>query len=1141
MKKIITVDGNEACSYASYMFTEVAGIYPITPASPMAEHIDEWSNKHVLNLFNDTVHIVEMQSEAGAIGMVHGALQSGLLATTYTASQGLLLMIPNMYKIAGEMLPCVIHVAARSIASHALSIFGDHQDIYATRMTGFCNLASSSVQDAFYMSLVAHLSTITSSIPFLHFFDGFRTSHEIDKIEVLDIEDVRPLVDFESIQKFRNRALNLNNKVTRGTAQNDDVYFQALEVRNKYYDNVPDIVNNYMENINKIANTDYKPFMYYGDKLAKNIIVAMGSVCETIKETIAELNKNNYCVGLIEVHLYRPFSLKYFFNVLPKSVEKIAVLDRTKEPGSIGEPLYLDIVNASSNKNVKIVGGRYGLGSKNTTPAQIKAVYDMLNSDLKNNFTIGINDDVTNLSLDVDDNFKINNHDEFLIYGFGSDGMVGASKSIIKLIGDNTNKYVQGYFQYDSKKSGGVTISHLRFSDSIINSTYYVENPKLLVVSKDSYLNEFELLDNIQENGTFILNTQMTDLELNKRLTKKIKQIIKSKNINFFVINAYELARKVGLNNKISIIMESVIIKFANLIDYEFAEEKIKEYVRQKFFKKGEDVVNANLSAIEDYHLYLRKFNVDDEIYGNEIVVDLKNVYDAMTKRRGYDLSVSAFLKYPDGTFEGGTSCLEKRGISDLVPSWISENCIQCNQCSFVCPHSVIRPFLLNDMEYNSAPDYVKNRCVKSIGSNNYYCLAISIKDCTGCGICIKTCPGKKNEKALIIKKLKEQLDISEQKVFDYLSKNISYKNDFKIDTVKGSQFKAPKFEYCGACSGCGEVSYLKVLTQLFGDSIIIANATGCSSIYGGSAPITPYKLPWANSLFEDNAEYGYGMLVANNTARNRIKNIMSDNLKSKNGKLFELWLNNYDNYEVTKNVYDNLDYNDCPKELIQLKEYIPYRSIWTVGGDGWAYDIGFGGIDHVLASGDNVNILVLDTQVYSNTGGQVSKSSPKGSIASFATSGKKQCKKDLARIALSIPNVYVAQVSLGANMIQFIKALKEAEAHIGPSIIIAYSTCISHGIKGGMQNSLEMQRKAVQCGYYPIFRYNPLNDKFILDSKNVDFDLYDEFLNSQTRYSALKKICDDADSLLKSNKEEAIKRYKYYKSLESSSGNNEI
>lgn len=1131
MKKILTVDGNEASSYYAYMFTEVAGIYPITPASPMAEHIDEWSSNNRLNIFDDKVKIVEMQSEAGAAGMVHGSLQAGLLTTTFTASQGLLLMIPNMYKIAGEMLPGVIHVASRSIASHALSIFGDHQDIYATRATGFCMLASSSVQDAANLSLISHLSAIKGSLPFLHFFDGFRTSHEIDKIEVLEMDDIRDLVDYKAIDKFRQRSLNLNNKVTRGTAQNDDIYFQAVEVRNKFYNQIPEIVNDYMQKLNRKMGTDYKPFMYYGASDAENIIVAMGSVCETIKEVIDELVKNQIRVGLIEVHLYRPFSINYLLDVLPNSVKKIAVLDRTKEPGSIGEPLYLDVVNALKNNEIEIVGGRYGLASKNTTPAQIKAIYDMLAKSPKNNFTIGIFDDITNLSLDIDETFKITNHDEFLLYGYGSDGMVSASKSIIKLIGDNTSKYVQGYFQYDSKKSGGVTISHLRFSDNIIRSTYYVENPKLVAVTKDSYLLDFNPLLHILEKGIFILNTTMTEDEINNWLPNNIKKIIIKKNIKFYIINAYEFARKIGLKNKISTIMESIIMKLSCLMDYEIAKIKMKEYANQKFYKKGEEIVQANYEAIDNCINYLKEVVIDSKIINDVEVKISTNVYEMMTKREGNLLPTSAFLNYPDGTFVGGTSSLEKRGISLIVPNWLNENCIECNQCSFVCPHSVIRPFLLNEDEYNNAPEFIKNRVVKAIGTDYYYCIGISIKDCTGCGLCIKVCPGKNKEKALISKKLIEQINNKEQEIFDYLVKNITYKSAFKLETVKGSQFKMPQFEFCGACAGCGEPSYIKILTQLFGESIVIANATGCSSIYGGSAPITPYKIPWSNSLFEDNAEYGYGLLIANKTARNRLKKIMESNLNNPNAELFKKWLDNYDDYQVTKEVYEKLDYNTCPKELISLKEYIIYRSIWTIGGDGWAYDIGFGGIDHVLAANDDVNILVLDTQIYSNTGGQSSKSSPKGSIASFTTSGKLQNKKDLARIALAYPHVYVAQISLGANMLQVIKAFKEAESYKGPSVIIAYAPCISHGINGGMENSCEMQKMAVKCGYFPIFRYNPESLRLTLDSKEADFNLYEEFLLLQTRYSALEKVNkENAKKLLEENKLDAIKRFEFYK-----------
>lgn len=1117
MKKIMTVDGNEACANTSYMFTEIAGIYPITPSSPMAEHIDEWSGAGRLNIFGDKVKVVEMQSEAGAAGFIHGALQSGALASTYTASQGLLLMIPNMYKIAGEMLPGVMHVASRSLSTHALSIFGDHQDVCATRQTGFCMLASSSVQDAGYLSGIAHLSSIESSLPFLHFFDGFRTSHEINKIETLELEDYKEMVNFDKIKEFREKALNPLKPNTRGTAQNDDIYFQATEVRNKYYDKVPDIVNNYMGKLNKRADTDYKPFNYYGSKNASKAIVAMGSVCETIKEVIDDLKTD---IGLIEVHLYRPFSTKYLLNVLPETIKSIAVLDRTKEFGSIGEPLYLDISAALKDRNIKIVGGRYGLSSKNTDPAQIKAVYDMLDNPV-HNFTIGIEDDVTNLSLKIPD-YKIKNSKEILIYGYGSDGMVSASKSLIKLIGDNTNNDVQGYFQYDSKKSGGVTVSHLRISDSEIRSAYYVENPSIVVVSKDNYLNDFDLINNIEENGIFIINTSKSSEELNNSIDAKLKKLLIEKNINVYSLNAYDIALKNNLANKISMIMESAILYITNLVDYDMAMKELIKYIKHKFGKKGEDIVNSNIESISAIFKYINKINlkVDEEVIDNQY-----DFYEAMFKRKGNDLKVSSFLEMPNGVFRPGTSDFEKRGISQLVPSWINSNCTTCNQCSLVCPHGVIRPFLLDDSEYENAPETIKNRCIKALGTNYYYIVSASIMDCTGCGLCIKNCPGKLDNKALIFEKIEDKYN--EQEIFNYLSKNIT-KKDIDVNNIRNSQFKDPKIKYCGACAGCGEPSYIKLLTQVCGDNLIISNATGCSSIYGGSCPSMPYTIPWASSLFEDNAEYGYGMLIANNTIRNRIKLIMENNMDNENSDLFKKWLDNYDDYKITKEVYENLTEN-IPEDLKEVKDYIISRNIWCIGGDGWAYDIGFGGIDHVLSSNDNINILVLDTQIYSNTGGQASKATPVGSIASFATSGKKTYKKDLARIAMAYPNCYVASVSLGANPMQVLKALKEAMEHRGPSIVIAYCPCISHGIKGGMSNSIEMEKEATMCGYFPTFRYHPING-FTLDSKNVNFDNFYGFLDKQTRYTALLKVNqDNKDKLYEQNKLDAIRKYEFY------------
>ena len=1118
MRKI-TVDGNEACASTAYMFTEVAGIYPITPSSPMAESIDNWSDRK--NIFNDSVKVVEMQSEAGAAGLVHGSLQSGLLTTTFTASQGLLLMIPNMYKMAGEMLPAVIHVAARSLATHALSIFGDHQDIYATRQTGFCILASSSVENANHLAAVAHLSSIKSSIPFLHFFDGFRTSHEIDKINALELEDIKPLVPYDSINKFRAKALNPNKPFTRGTAENDDVYFQITESRNNDYNKVADIVEKYMMDINKIANTDYKPFNYYGSKTAKKVIVAMGSVTETIKSVI-DYEKGD--IGLIEVHLYRPFSVKHLLNVLPSTVESIAVLDRTKEAGSIGEPLYLDVVAALKDKNINIVGGRYGLSSKDTNAAMIKAVFDMLDNP-KNNFTIGINDDVTNLSLEVDKTYKISNSLEFLVYGYGSDGMVSACKSIIKLVGNLTDKYVQGYFQYDSKKSGGVTIGHLRFDDNKIKSTYYVENPKLVVCTKDTYLDKYNMLEHIKENGIFILNTEKDIDELNK-INNDIKKIILEKNIKFYTINAYKLAEEINLPGKISTIMESVILYLSNVIDYDRTKEEMKLYAKNKFSKKGDDVVLANYKAIDEAVNYLKEVNLDN--LEGKFVSYGTSLYEEMSDRKGDSIPVSKFIPLRDGTFMPNTSKFDKRGISSSVPTCDISKCIMCNKCSFICPHAVIRPFLIDEEEYSKLPDNIKNKCKKPVLpalKDYYYLLSFSVMDCTGCKVCINNCPNK----ALSL----TPLNSKEQEIYNYLSKNIKDKHINK-DNVINSQFTESKFKYSGACQGCGETPYIKVLTQLFGDNMIIANATGCSSIYGGSVPSTPYNLPWSNSLFEDNAEYGYGILIGNKTIRDRIKTIMENNMDNPNHELFELYINNIDNYDITKQVYDSLDYNTCPKELNELKDYIAKRSVWAIGGDGWAYDIGYGGIDHVLSTNDNVNILVLDSQVYSNTGGQASKASPKGAVALFAAKGKQNAKKDLARIALSYPHVYVATVSMGANMNQLLKVFKEAENYNGPSIIIAYSPCISHGIKGGMENSILMEKLATECGYFPIFHYNPVDKKFTLDSKNVNFDLYDEFLSMQNRYSMLKKVNEDHyKELLESNKNNAISRYNYYKELD--------
>ena len=1111
MKKI-TCDGNEACARASYLFTEIAGIYPITPSSPMPELIDRWSGKGKKNIFGEIPKVIEMQSEAGAIGLVHGVLQTGVLATTYTASQGLLLMIPNMYKIAGEMWPFVMHVAARSLATHALSIFGDHQDVYATRSTGFCMMASSSVQDAYNLALVSHLSSIKASLPFLHFFDGFRTSHELNKISILEDEEVKELIPYEELEKFRKRALNNEHPVTRGTNQNGDIYFQETESRNKFYDVVSDIVNDYMTNINKLAGTNYKPFNYYGSLNAKKVIIAMGSVCETIKEVIDYLGDE---IGLIEVHLYRPFSDKFFLDVLPDSVQKIAVLDRTKEAGSEGEPLYLDVASCLKDKNIYICHGRYGLSSKDVTPGMIKAVYDMLDNP-KSEFTIGIDDDVTNLSLKYE-NINVTDNKEVLIYGYGSDGMVSCSKSLLGIVGDEM--HVQGYFEYDSKKSGGVTCSHLRFSDKPIRSTYFVHNPELVVISKDTYLNTFDAITSLVDGGQLLINTTMDDGSLLDALNP-YKRFLREKNIEVYVIDADEIARKYHLGMKISMIMEKAIFKLTDLVSEDKATKKLEDYVMRKFGVKSKEVAENNIKAIRD--VQLRKIKLDE--MEEPLEFSSGSVYEALAHRKGNDLKVSDFEGFEDGSFEHREP--EMQNIAEFVPKWIKDNCIQCSMCSLVCPHGVIRPFLLNKDEYDKAPDYVKEVCKPALGAPDYYyVIAISAKNCTGCSVCINTCPGMRGNKALVFQKLK---DSKNDMVFDYLVSNVSEKDNFKKETIKGSQLVKPKFAFHGACAGCGETAYIKLLTQLSDDNLVIANATGCSSIYGGELPNAPYSIPWVNSLFEDNAEFGYGILMGYEQGKNFVREYMLNH----RDELFDKWLENSNDYNITKEVYENIDFEKHYK-LKDYKNYIVAKNVWAVGGDGWAYDIGFGGIDHVLSSGSNINILVLNTEVYSNTGGQASKATPEGMVAEFAASGKKNYKKDLARIAMAYPNVYVAQVSLGANMMQTIKAFNEAIKHDGPSIIIAYCPCISHGIKAGMGCSVEEEALATKCGYFPIFRYDGTSDEFSLDSPNPDFCLYDEFLNNQTRYSMLKTVNpNQADEMLKINKEEAMRRFNFYKSL---------
>ncbi|MCR8684653.1 pyruvate:ferredoxin (flavodoxin) oxidoreductase [Campylobacter ureolyticus] len=1174
-----TMDGNEAAAYASYAFTEVAGIYPITPSSPMADYTDVWASMGKKNIFGMPVKVVEMQSEAGAAGSVHGSLQVGALTTTYTASQGLLLKIPNMYKIAGQHLPCVIHVAARSLAAQALSIFGDHQDIYACRQTGFAMLASDSVQEVMDLAGVAHLSAIKGKVPFLHFFDGFRTSHEIQKVEVIDYSDFERLLDKDAVKEFRDNALNPNHPKTRGTAQNDDIYFQTRELSNRFYDELPDIVANYLKEISKITGRDYRPFNYYGEHDATRIIIAMGSVNQALEEVVDYLNKKGEKVGLIKVHLYRPFSLKYLFDVMPKSVQKIAVLDRTKEAGSIGEPLYLDVKAAFYGKDNSplIVGGRYGLSSKDTDPAQLIAVFDELKKDNpKNGFTIGINDDVTHTSLKVGEKISLGNDDdiECLFYGLGADGTVGANKNSIKIIGDKTNLYAQAYFAYDSKKSGGYTRSHLRFGKKPIRSTYLVSNPHFVACSVASYLEIYDVIDGIRENGTFLLNSIWDAKETVEKLPNKVKKILALKNVNFFIINATKLAHDIGLGNRTNTIMQSAFFKLANIIPFDEAKNYMKEYAKKTYGKKGDKIIEMNYKAIDEGADKLIQVKVDkewvnleDEIKkedfykGSEFV---ENIVKPMNSARGDNLPVSAFLGYEDGSFEAGTTKYEKRGVGVTVPKWIKENCIQCNQCVYVCPHAVIRAFLLDEDEEakaNLSDDLLEAKGKELKGLK--YKIQVSPLDCTGCELCAQNCPSK--EKSLVMVPLEEELKKGEQEKADFLFENVKYKDDLmNKQSVKGIGFSRPYFEFHGACPGCGETPYITLLTRLYGDHLIIANATGCSSIYGGSAPSTPYTkdetgkgVAWANSLFEDNAEFGMGMKVANETIRHRIENIMLDNIDKVPNNLKALyndWITNkfdfFKSNEISKTLVPILKQNqniESVKEILNLKDYLPNISQWIIGGDGWAYDIGFGGLDHALASGENINILVLDTEVYSNTGGQSSKSSRTGSIAQFTASGKRMQKKDLGIMMMTYGNIFVAQINSNASQANTIKAIIAAEAYDGPSLIIAYSPCIAHGIKGGLGYSGNQAELATKCGYWPTYTYDPAlikegKNPLKLTSKEPNFDLYEEFLLNETRYNALKKINPDhAKELFERNRLDAIRRYKQLKRLSNADYSDEL
>jgi len=1167
-KKFITCDGNYAASYMSYMFSEVACIYPITPSSTMAEYVDEWAANGKKNMFNRPVRLAEMQSEGGASGAVHGAAQSGALTSTYTASQGLLLMIPNMYKMAGELLPTVFHVSARVVAGHALSIFGDHSDIYAARQTGFAMIASGSVQEEMDLAGVAHLATIKSRVPFLAFFDGFRTSHEIQKIEAIDMEDMKPLVDQEALQEFRNRALNPEHPVTRGTAQNPDIFFQAKESANKYYDAVPDIVAHYMKEVSKITGRKYEPFSYYGDPEAENIIMAMGSVTETIRETIDYMSAQGKKVGMVAVHMFRPFSMKYLMKALPDTVKRIAVLDRSKEPGSAGEPLYQDVKTTFYGKENAplVVGGRYGLGSKDTTPSQILAVYENLEmKEPKNDFTIGIVDDVTFKSLpqkkEVDMTPKGTYQAKF--YGLGSDGTVGANKNSIKIIGDATDKSCQGYFQYDSKKSGGFTCSHLRFGDKTIRSTYLVTTPDFVACHVPAYINMYDMLKGLKKGGSFLLNSIWDEEETKKRLPDHMKKYLAENDIKFYIINGTKLGEEIGLGTRTNTIMQSAFFKITEVIPYEMAVDEMKKAIVKSYGRKGEQVVNMNFAAVEAGGKNVHKVNIPAE-WKNIEVKDtngtsdrpeyIVKVVDTINQQKGDDLPVSTFTGAEDGTFEAGTAAYEKRGIAVNVPEWQAENCIQCNQCAYVCPHACIRPFLLTDEEVEAAPEGTETRVAipsKLLDGLNYR-IQVSVLDCTGCDNCVDVCPSKEN--SLIMKPLDTQRDEIER--WDYMVNEVSLKEKVmdKTKSVKNSQFAQPLFEFSGACAGCGETPYIKLITQLFGERMMVANATGCSSIYGGSAPSTPYCKhkdsghgpAWANSLFEDNAEYGFGFAEGVSAQRNRIADIMTNAVNNgasdSEKEVFNLWLENKDNADgsvtASKKVLEVIEKNksNYAKEILQLKQYLVKKSIWIFGGDGWAYDIGFGGLDHVMASGENVNVLVMDTEVYSNTGGQSSKATPVGAVAKFAASGKKIRKKDLGAMLMTYGYVYIAQVAMGASQTQYLKAVKEAEAYPGPSIIIAYAPCINHGLRASMGRTQEEEKKAVKSGYWALFRYNPLLEKegknpFQLDSKEPDWSKFQEFLNGEVRYTSLKKsFPKEADELFASAEENAKWRYNSYK-----------
>ena len=1170
-RKMKTMDGNQAAAHASYAYTEVAAIYPITPSSVMPEHVDEWATEGRKNIFGQTVQVTEMQSEAGAAGAVHGSLSAGALTTTFTASQGLLLMIPNLYKVAGEQLPGVFNVSARALASHALNIFGDHSDVYACRQTGAAMLCESSVQEVMDLTPVAHCAALKGKLPFINFFDGFRTSHEIQKIETWDYEDLKDLVDMDAIDAFRNHALNPNHPCQRGSAQNPDIFFQAREACNPYYDAMPAIVQEYMDKVNEKIGTDYKLFNYYGAADAEKVIIAMGSVCDTIEETIDYLTAAGEKVGVVKVRLYRPFCAQALIDAIPDTVKYINVLDRTKEPGAQGEPLFLDVVSALKGSKfdaVPVNGGRYGLGSKDTTPAQIVAVFN--NAD-KERFTIGINDDVTNLSLEVGAPLVTTPEGTIncKFWGLGADGTVGANKNSIKIIGDNTDMYAQAYFDYDSKKSGGVTMSHLRFGKKPIKSTYLIHKANFVACHNPSYVNKYNMVQELVDGGTFLLNCSWDMEGLEKHLPGQVKAFIADHNIKFYTIDGIKIGKEIGLGGRINTVLQSAFFKLASIIPEEEAIDLMKKAAKATYGRKGDKIVQMNYDAIDAGAKQVVEIEVPEswkscedeglftpEVKGgkDDVVAFVKNIQSKVNAQEGNTLPVSTFTDYADGSTPSGSAAYEKRGIAVDIPVWQSENCIQCNRCAYVCPHAVIRPVALTEDELAKAPEGTK--AIDMIGMPGMkFTMTVSAYDCTGCGSCVNVCPGKKGEKALVMANMEE--NAAEQDIFDF-GREIEVKPEvvakFKPETVKGSQFKQPLLEFSGACAGCGETPYAKLITQLFGDRMYIANATGCSSIWGNSSPSTPYTMnskgqgpAWSNSLFEDNAEFGYGMLLAQKAIRKRLKEEVetvaaseqaSAEVKAACQEYLDTFACGITNGDATDKLVAALDGCDCDtcKDIVKNKDFLAKKSQWIFGGDGWAYDIGFGGVDHVLASGEDINIMVFDTEVYSNTGGQSSKATKTGATAQFAAGGKETKKKDLAGMAMTYGYVYVAQIAMGADFNQTVKAIAEAEAYPGPSLIIAYAPCINHGIKKGMSKAQTEEKLAVDCGYWNNFRFNPAAEKgskFTLDSKQPKEEDYQAFLDGEVRYNALKRANPEkAARLFAKNEAEAMERYDYLSKL---------